>query len=105
MAVSQTSIGRSWRGTNASANRPKFSPARNVSECSIVRCRFHRSTYTPASGPTTTVATTAARNTPLVAAGAQLFPLPRTVATHSVTVVSNMNVPVVDTAEPYHRHA
>ena len=58
-------------GINATENRTLTSATRVVSVRIIVRLRSHRSTNTPASGPTITMAAMVAAYTPLVAAGAQ----------------------------------
>ncbi len=70
------------------ASSPVSTP-RITSVRSMVPRRFHRSTKTPANGPTSSTAAPTASRTPLTAAGAQALPLAKMVATHSTSVVSN----------------
>jgi hypothetical protein len=81
-------------------------PARIRSARSITaRKSRHRSTSTPAAGPTSSVVRdTTARTAPLTI-GACRSPRSRTVATHSSTAVSNTKSPVKDTVLPAHSQA
>jgi hypothetical protein len=53
----------------------------------MMRRRFHRSTNTPAAGPTKIAGIAAASSTPLTAAGAQDCPFAMTVPIQRTTVV------------------
>ena len=79
--------------------------ARIASVRIIVSFRFHRSTKTPATGPTRPTAAPAATRIPLTAAGAQAEPRTRTCDTHSTSVVPKTVSPTADTAWPYHSFA
>jgi hypothetical protein len=79
--------------------------ARIASVRIIVSFRFHRSTKTPATGPTRPTAAPAATRIPLTAAGAQAEPRTRTCDTHSTSVVPKTVSPTADTACPYHSFA
>src|SRR3984957_203873 len=104
-AASHNPTGRSRTGTNDSPIRPATIAARITSVRIIVDFRFHRSTKTPASGPTRTNAAVAATRIPLTAAGAHDRPPARTCDTHSTSVVPKTVSPTADTAWPYHRFA
>ena len=85
--------------------RPATIAARITSVRSIVDFRFHRSTKTPATGPTRANAAPAATRIPLTAAVAEGRPLARTCDTHSTSVVPKTLSPTADTAWPYHSFA
>src|SRR6266702_1969222 len=70
-AASHTPTGRARTGTNDSPVRPATIAARITSVRIIVDFRFHRSTKTPAIGPTRANAAPAATRIPPTAAGAQ----------------------------------
>jgi hypothetical protein len=89
MTASQTPTGRSRSGSSETRASAPASSARTDSVRSIVRLRSHRSTQTPAIGPTTTTAMVAAISKPPIAAGAHGFPEPIFTAIHSVSVVLN----------------
>ena len=74
MSISQTVPIAARSDTNQSATIA----ARITSVRIIVDFRFHRSTKTPATGPTRANAAAAATRIPLTAAGAQDRPLART---------------------------
>ena len=105
MAASHSPTGRSRTGTNDSPVRPATMAARITSVRIIVDFRFHRSTKTPATGPTRANAAAVATRIPLTAAGAQDRPSARTCDTHSTSVVPKTQSPTADTAWPYHSFA
>jgi len=104
-AASHSQIGSSRTGTNESPVRPATIAARITSVRIIVDFRFHRSTKTPATGPTRAIAAPAATRIPLTAAGAHGKPRARTCDTQSTSVVANTVSPIADTAWPYHSFA
>ena len=83
--VSCAPTGRSCRSAG-STSRLATRTQRAASDTSMILRRFHRSTNTPAMGPTTTAGTAAAISAPLAAAGAHGSPLAMTVAVHSSAV-------------------
>src|SRR3984957_19756446 len=101
-AASHSQTGSSRSGTNDSPNRPATIAPRITSVLIMVDLRFHRSTKTPATGPTRANAAVAATRIPLTAAGAQDRPLASTCDTHSTRVVAKTLSPTEDTAWPYH---
>ncbi len=76
--------------------------ARITSVRIIVDLRFQRSTKTPATGPTSAIATPAATRMPLTAAGAHGAPRARTCDTHNTSVVQKTVSPIAEAAWPYH---
>jgi hypothetical protein len=68
----------------------------------MIRRRSHRSTHTPANGPTTRAGTALASRAPLTAAGAHGWPLAILVAIHSITVIRKTMSPTTETDWPSH---
>src|ERR1700691_4448505 len=80
-----------------------MSTARKASAAIMTCRRFHRSTYTPATGPITRTGMAAAMRTPLPAAGAHVCPLAITTDTHRTVVISKTLSTVSEMAGPSQR--
>jgi hypothetical protein len=72
--------------------------SRGAKAHSIVRRRFHRSTNTPATGPTTRAGRAAALTTPPTATGAQVSPFAICTVIHRMTVLLKTYSPIAETA-------
>jgi hypothetical protein len=83
-----TPAGRSCLGNRVTSVSAPTATPRTASVPSMVRLRSHRSTKTPAAGPTTMVAVSAQSSSPLTAAGAQWLSANSTLATQMTSVVS-----------------